>query len=508
VPRLSTLLGLSGVDAAGSAAARGTDPEVTRVDYDSRCCVPGSLFVAVAGFRADGHRYSADAVRRGAVAVVAERAPHPRPRASAPLIIVSDSRVALSALAAALYERPSARLRVVGVTGTDGKTTTVSLIWSAWRAADIVAGATSTIEWRIGDTVTANSSRQTTLEAPDLHERLATMRDAGCTHAVLEVSSHGLELHRVDDVDFAAAVYTRVTSEHLELHGDRDAYLAAKARLLSYASAHEEGVAVLDADDEFAFPTLGAIPVARRLTYSAAGRPSADVTAGNVRAGPDGVQFDARTPWGRGSVGLRLTGTFNVANALAALAAACATGASFDAAVRGVESLERVSGRMERIALGQPFDVVVDYAHTAESLQTVLLELRASTRGRLWVVFGSAGERDTEKRAAMGTVAARLADVAVITDEDPRQEDRLVILEQIAAGATAAGGRRGDDVVVIPDRAEAITHAVRYAAPGDTVLCAGKGHERSLIVGTTAFPWDERAVAEAAIRAWLGRASG
>ena len=206
MPRLSTLLALSGIEFAHAVVPpQAADLEVTRVDYDSRSCVPGSLFVAIAGFHADGHGYARDAVRRGAVAVVAAHQPRPHPGARVPLVIVPDTRVALSALAATMCGRPSAGLRVVGVTGTDGKTTTVSLIGSAWRAANIAAGAMSTIEWRVGDTVAANPSRQTTLEAPDLQEQLAAMRDAGCTHAALEVSSHGLELHRVDDVAFAAA---------------------------------------------------------------------------------------------------------------------------------------------------------------------------------------------------------------------------------------------------------------------------------------------------------------
>jgi UDP-N-acetylmuramoyl-L-alanyl-D-glutamate--2,6-diaminopimelate ligase len=302
-------------------------------------------------------------------------------------------------------------------------------------------------------------------------------------------------------VAFRAAVFTRITTEHLELHGSRDRYLAAKARLLERVSPRPDGIAVLDAGDEFGYPVLVKIPVARRITYTDLPGIAADLRADNVLAEPGAVRFTARTPWGDAGVRLNLTGSFNARNALAALAAACATGAELGAAVSGLESAEPVTGRMEPVELGQPFAVVVDYAHTTDALETVLHELRHTTTGKLWAVFGSAGERDVEKRAAMGAVAARLADVSVITDEDPRGENRALILDQIAAGAIAAGGERGTNVFVIPDRVEAIGFAVANAAPGDTVLCAGKGHEKTLETADGEIPWNERAVAIAAIRA-------
>ena len=491
--RLSSLLAAAGLPPAHPAVP---DPSVARVDYDSRACQPGSLFVAVPGFHVDGHAFAADAVRRGAVAVVAQRGLDVR----VPLAVVADARVALSALAAQLNDLPSRRLTVAGITGTDGKTTTATLLWAAWRAAGITAGSLTTVDWRCGDEVTANKSRQTTLEAPELQAHLRRLAASGCTHVALETSSHALELHRVDDVDYRCAVYTRVTSEHLEVHGDRDRYLAAKARLAQMVSSQRDGVCVLDATDAFAFPVLSRIAVANRLTYSGDAAVAADLRAERVVSDSSGIGVDATTPWGAASFRLRLAGRFNAANALAALASACATGAPLDRAVLGLESLDRVTGRMERIDLGQPFDVVVDYAHTAESLEKALHEVRATTAGRIWVVFGSAGERDVEKRPAMGAVAARLADLAVITDEDPRGEDRLRILEDIAAGATGAGGARGENVVIVPDRAEAIEYVISRAAPGDAVLLAGKGHEGSIIGARGSTPWDERAEAERAIR--------
>jgi UDP-N-acetylmuramoyl-L-alanyl-D-glutamate--2,6-diaminopimelate ligase len=283
------------------------------------------------------------------------------------------------------------------------------------------------------------------------------------------------------------------------VHGDRERYFAAKARLLGMIGDRPDGVAILDRDDDFAYPRLAAMPVARRLTYSATG-PDADLVAEDVTVGPHGVGFRARTPWGSADLRLQLAGRFNAGNALAAIAAACSSGASLESALAGVAALERVHGRMERVDAGQPFSVVIDYAHTADSLEKVLVELRAATAGRLWVVFGSAGNRDVEKRPAMGAVAARLADVVVITDEDPREEDRAAICEQIALGAERAGARRGDTLFVIPDRAEAIAFALGGAAPGDTVLCAGKGHESSIIAAAGSAAWDERAVVEAALR--------
>ncbi len=495
---LAALLRAAGIDAALTRSEAGLG--VGAIYTDSRAVTPGSLFVAISGLRADGHQFIADAIRRGAVAVVAERAPSGSDSAGAPVVAVGNSRLALSDLAAAFYDHPSRGLCVVGITGTDGKTTTATLLWHAWRAAGIAAASVTTVDRRTGGSVTTNPSRQTTPEAPELQAELARIRDAGCTHVALETSSHALEMHRADAVDFRAAVYTRITTEHLELHGTRDRYLAAKARLLERVTTRSDGIAVLDASDPFGFPRLAAIPVATRLTYSDQPGAVADLRADDIVADPSAVRFTARTPWGVVPIRLGIAGTFNVRNALAALAAACATGADLESAVRGLEAAAAVTGRMELVELGQPFAVVVDYAHTADALETVLQELRRTTSGRLWVVFGSAGERDVEKRPAMGSVAARLADISVITDEDPRREDRHVILEQIAQGAVDAGGERGRTVLVIPDREEAIGYAIANAAPGDTVLAAGKGHEKTLETASGEVPWNERALVIAAIR--------
>jgi UDP-N-acetylmuramoyl-L-alanyl-D-glutamate--2,6-diaminopimelate ligase len=478
---------------------------VAGVAYDSRRVVPGAVFVAIPGEHTDGHRHAQAAVAAGAVAVVAERPPDPPVGGEVPVVLVEDTRRALAPLAAAWFGHPSRQLVVAGITGTDGKTTTTTMLHAAWRGAGVTAGSLTTVDFRAGDRIEPNTTRQTTLESCDLQERLRALVDAGCTHVAVETSSHALVLHRVDMIDYRVAVFTRITSEHLDLHGSREAYRDAKASLLTRAAQHPDALAVLDRDDDFAYPHLSAMPIARRLSYSAAGLADADLRAEGVHVDASGVHFTARTPWGITELHLRLAGRFNVGNALAALAAAAGTGAPLDLAARGLSGLDRVSGRMERVDLGQPFSVVIDYAHTAEALRTVLRELRAATAGNLWAVFGSAGRRDVEKRPTMGRAAAELADRVVVTDEDPREEDGREIIEQIAAGARAGGMRQGEQLFAIADRTEAIRFAVDSAQPGDTVLLAGKGHESSMLMRHGAVPWDERRVAETAIRQRLAR---
>jgi UDP-N-acetylmuramoyl-L-alanyl-D-glutamate--2,6-diaminopimelate ligase len=484
----------------GIAPPAAGDAEVGAVEYDSRRCGPGVLFVAVPGFHVDGHRFAAAAVAAGAIGVVAERVPEPPMADGVPLVLVPSSRAALSALAAAVAGHPSRRMLVAGITGTDGKTTTTTMLWAAWREAGEKAASLSTVDARVGDEITPNAARITTMEAPELHRRLAQLASGGCTRVAVETSSHALHLHRVDDVEYDIAVFTRITSEHLDIHGSREGYLRTKQRLLEMVSPRPQGLAVLDGDDAFAFPRLVQVPVARRLVYSASGRSDADLVALDLHVDADGVYFTVGTPWGRRAVLLRLAGGFNAANALAAIAAACGSGVGLDTAVRGLAGLERVTGRMERVDAGQDFAVVVDYAHTTDALEMVLRELRTATGGRLWAVFGSAGERDTEKRAAMGGVAGRLADVTVITDEDPRGEDCLAILEDIAEGAEAEGASRGTTLHLIPDREQAVAFAIGGATTGDTVLLAGKGHETTIETPAGPVPWDERAVAVAALR--------
>jgi UDP-N-acetylmuramoyl-L-alanyl-D-glutamate--2,6-diaminopimelate ligase len=390
---------------------------------------------------------------------------------------------------------------VIGVTGTDGKTTTTTMIHQILLDAGRRVGSMSTVDIRLGDAVDLNESRQTTLEALEVQQQLARMRDAGLTYAVIETSSHGLALQRVVGVDYDVAVFTNIAHEHLDFHKTIEAYREAKAQLIDLtAGSARKGIdktAVLNRDDP-SYAYLVNRPIARGITYGL--QLDADLKAHRVDATPEGLLVEASTPLGPLTLRLKLSGRWNAANALAAAAAGVAVGLTLEEIRKGLDDYSGVSGRMERVDLGQPFSVIIDYAHTPQSLEKVLRELRPITRGKLIAVFGSAGDRDREKRPWMGEIAARLSDYAVFTNEDPREEDAMTILGEIAAGAEEVGWTEGDQYVRIEDRRQGIAHAVRRARPGDTILLAGKGHERSILVGRGKEPWDERAAAEAAIR--------
>jgi UDP-N-acetylmuramoyl-L-alanyl-D-glutamate--2,6-diaminopimelate ligase len=499
---------LADVIASCAISATVPDIDVTGVAYDSRAVAPGNIFVAVDGFHVDGADYAPSAVRNGAVAVVAGK-DVPGIPSEVPVIVVKNTRVALAQLAAELAGHPARKLTVVGITGTDGKTTTSTMIGAAWSVAGIRAATSTTVEFRMAGEVIANAPREdmpgTTREAPDVQERLQQCLDAGCTHVALETSSHGLELDRVTGVDYVGAVYTRITSEHLDVHGSQEAYIAAKAKLLALLDLGRDPFAVFNYDDPNTQGALIRGAPNRRFTYSAAGAAQADLRATAVASDANRTHFIAQTPWGNTEITLQIPGSFNVSNALAAVAAAVQSGASLDNAAQGISQLDAVNGRMERVDVGQPFNVIVDYAHTSDSLEKVLRELRPITEGTLWVVFGSAGERDLEKRPRMGQAAAQLADQIVITDEDPRDEDRNEILEQIARGAEAGGARRGDNLMLIADRPLAVDYVISRAQPGDTVLLAGKGHEKSILMGDGPMPYLERDEAERALSARFGK---
>ena len=473
------------------------DPEVTGLCYDSRRLKAGDCFIAIPGTHTDGHRYVETALRDGAVAAVVQR----RVGAAWPQVVVPDTRRALALMAGTFYQRPSRSLLVIGVTGTDGKTTTTTMIQQMLLSAGRPAGSMSTVDIRVGDSVDVNETRQTTLEALEIQEQLARMRDKGLQAAVIESSSHGLALQRVAGVDFDVAVFTNVAHEHLDFHKTIEAYREAKASLIDLTAASAgKGIpktAVLNRDDP-SYAYLVNRPIARRLTYGV--QMDADLKASRVDLTPDGLRVEASTPLGPLAVRLKLSGRWNAANALAAAAVGVALGLTLDEIRDGLEGFSGVSGRMERVDLGQPFSVIIDYAHTPQSLEKVLRELRPITKGKLIAVFGSAGDRDREKRPWMGEIAARLSDYAVFTNEDPREEDATTILADIASGAAQAGWQEGENYARIEDRRQGIAHAVRRARPGDTILLAGKGHERSILIGRGKEPWDERAAAEAAIR--------
>lgn len=471
------------------------DLDLGAVVYDSRRAGPGRAFVAVPGSHRDGHHFVAAALAQGAPVAVVERVPEGVDPGR--LLLVPDSRAALAQLAAALERHPSRALPVLGVTGTDGKTTTTTLLHAALTETMGPAGAMTTVDFRIGAEVEPNLSRQTTLEAPEVQALLRRMVEGGCRVVALEATSHALALHRLDEVDFRGAVYTNVTHDHLDFHGSWENYLEAKAGLLDRTGG---GFAVLNRDDERAFARLRGRGSGPRLTYSAAGRADADLVAESVLPQDRGLSFRARTPAGTVPVHLGLAGRWNVGNALAALAAGLLLEQPLEGLARGLARLPEVPGRMQRVDLGQPFSVIVDYAHTPAALSLALQELRPATPGRLWVVFGSAGERDLAKRPEMGRIAAQLADQLVLTNEDPRDEDPEVILDQIWRGAIEGGALPEGNLRREPDRRGAIRLAVEAARPGDTVLLAGKGHEHSIIGPQGALPWDERLEAENALR--------
>jgi UDP-N-acetylmuramoyl-L-alanyl-D-glutamate--2,6-diaminopimelate ligase len=474
--------------------------QITAVSYTSGDVVPGSGFVAIRGRKTDGHRYIPDALQRGALLIVGEDPTPPEFPADRTYIRVADTRRALGALSAAFYGYPTHGMEVIGVTGTDGKTTTTNLIDAILTAGGKRTGLMSTVEFKIGSERWPNNTRFTTLEAPDVQKLLKQMAEGGVEAAIVETTSSGLELQRVCGVEYDVAVITNITSEHLEVHGTVENYRRAKAMLFEAVDpARAKSVAVphgcvLNADDA-SFEYLQPYCRAPILSYGIQ-QPAADIVASELRLEPSGTRFQVAFPDGeRAWVDTPLVGRFNVSNCLAALSVGYLQGVTSEAMALALEKFPGVSGRMERIEAGQGFTVIVDYAHTAESLAKVLGVLRPVTTGRLIAVFGSAGERDLVKRPEMGAVAARLADYSIITDEDPREEDAASILHDIAVGAMEVGAIEGRDFVCIVGRRLAIATALVMAHPGDTVLLAGKGHEQSLVVGREKLPWDDRVVA-------------
>jgi UDP-N-acetylmuramoyl-L-alanyl-D-glutamate--2,6-diaminopimelate ligase len=510
VDRLAASGRLRTVLPAGTADAgrRRPEPDVgaiqTRgVTCDSRQVGASSVFVAVPGIRVDGHDYVAGAADLGAAVAIVER---PVPGVSLPQIVVDDARRALSAAAAWWYGDPSRELGVVGITGTDGKTTTAFLAAAVLESSGISTGVITTAAARIGASWAANQEHVTTPEAPQLQRILRAMVIAGNAAAVVETTSHGLALSRVADIAYDIAVFTNLSHEHLELHGSFEAYRDAKLslfrRLGEDASTKRLArawprMAIVNADDPAAqlFIDAAGNGGVRVLTYGHAG--VADVHATAVVEEPQAMRVDVVTPRWRGDVALSLAGRFNVYNALAVIGLGEALELDPGDVRHGLAALRSVPGRMERVDCGQPFGVIVDYAHSPASLLKVLDELAplASAQGGLVAVFGSAGERDVLKRPMMGRIAGEHCRMVVITDEDPRGEDREAILREIAAGAEAAGKRSGRDLFCIADRRSAIETAFELARPGDVVLLAGKGHEQTVIMSDGPVPWDERSEA-------------
>ncbi len=477
--------------------------EVTGVTHDSRAVRPGMLFVAIPGRHADGHDFIPAALEAGAVGLVVEQ---PEAGVTAPQVVIDAARPALASAAAWWFGDPSHALTIVGITGTDGKTTTAYLAVAALESAGKRTAMIGTIATRIGGRTEAHAVHATTPEAPELQAMLRAMVDAGDEIAVIETTSHGLALDRVASIAYDIAILTNLTHEHLELHGTWEAYRDAKLSLFDRLRASRTttkahpvpATAIVNLDDPVAGAFIGTArdAGARVITYGT--ESAADVRATRITEDAHGLHAAIETATGGAALDLRLAGRFNVHNALAAVALGEALGLDGVAVRRGLASLEVVPGRMERIELGQPFGVIVDFAHSPASLRTVLDLLAPSAAARgggVIAVFGSAGERDTAKRPEMGRIAGERARLVIVTNEDPRGEDAEAILDAIARGAETAGRRRGQDLHLIADRRAAIAAAFDAARPGDTVLLAGKGHERSIIGPDGERPWDERGVA-------------
>jgi len=484
-----TLVGRRLLEAAGSRGT--TDARVTGIAYDSRTVAAGQVFVALKGVHADGSSFVRQAAQRGAAAVVSERAAPADVKV--PWAQVSDARLAMAVLAAAYERHPSGEMRVIGITGTNGKTTTAHVLASILEAAGVRCGVLGTVAYRIGDEV--RESTKTTPEAPDVQKLLREMVDRGCGACVMEVSSHALSLRRVDATTFAAGVFTNLTRDHLDFHVDMEAYFQAKRRLFEMLPPGAPGL--INADD----PKGAALAemAGRPVTYAI--HRAADITPGPLSFGLEGLTFDVRTPRGTLHVRSKLVGRPNVYNILAAISAAVALDLPFDAIEQGVQALSGVRGRFELVSgPADEITVIVDYAHTDDALRNLLETARLLARGRLITVFGCGGDRDRTKRPLMGAVAGRLSDLIVITSDNPRGEDPDRIIEEIRRGITPDTRRdSAQGLLSIADRRAAIVKAIGLARPGDLVLLAGKGHEQYQVIGDEQVPFDDAAVAREAL---------
>lgn len=465
------------------------DQDITGIAYDSRRVMPGHMFVALRGERTDGHQFVEAAIDRGASAVMLEEDGGLNPRATR--IKVTNTRRTMAMASAQFYRHPSQRIKVVGVTGTNGKTTTAYMIREILRVAGLTPGMMGTVKYEIGDREIP--AGRTTPESVEVQDMMSQMLRAGCQSVAMEVSSHALDQHRVAGVDFDVAVFTNLSPEHLDYHLTMDNYFESKAKLFSaLGTMRKSGRAVVNADSEHGrdlIRRLGGDPAV--ISYGIAG--GATVCAEDVRVSGDGSYFVVVTPKGRIPILLPCLGRHNVSNALAAIAAALALGVELGAIEEALAHLPPVPGRLERIPVHHFCRVYVDYAHTAEALRNVLITLGELTRGRLIVVFGCGGDRDKSKRMPMGRVASELADFAFLTTDNPRSEDPREIIAHIEAGFPQLA--RGKYHVVL-DRREAIERALDIARPDDTILVAGKGHECYQEFAGCVVPFQDRQVIE------------
>jgi len=481
------------------------DVEIAGIAIDSRAVKPGYVFVAMQGGSVDGHTYIPKAIENGAIAIIGDRE---LSGFNIPYIRLENTRPALTWLAAAFYNWPARKLTVIGVTGTDGKTTTSNIIYKILIAAGIRAGMISTVNAVIGNEVLDTGFHVTTPDAHDVQRYLAKMVDSGLTHVVLETTSHGWSQYRVDACEFDIGLVTNITHEHFDEHGSYENYRAAKARLFSSLKQTKEKpqgnprLGIINRDDR-SFEFLNEFIQTKKLNYGMSD--SADVRALGAQYSSSGIEFKAVSNDFRVHVKSSLVGAYNVSNCLAALTAAVyGLGIDSEVAARGIASLEGIPGRMEQIDLGQNFIAIVDFAHTPNALKVALEAGRKMTQGRVISIFGSAGLRDKEKRRMMAETSVELADLSILTAEDPRTESLAGILEEMAEGAISKGGREGETFWRVPDRGEAIKFAIRLAREGDIVLSCGKGHEQSMCFGRVEYLWDDRTALRAALAEFLG----
>jgi len=468
-----------------AALAHG-DLEILEIAYDSRQVNPGTLFVAIRGEKTDGNKFVADAMARGAVAVLSEEKIPGGIPAEFPWIQIADARKALAITGANYYARPAEILKLIGITGTNGKTTTSYLVDSILRAAGCQVGLLGTIGYRlVGQPLPAPN---TTPESLDLQKYLAQIVSAGGTHAVLEASSHALAMERLWGCPFAVAIFTNLTRDHLDYHKTLEEYFAAKRRLFEGTGAQPPAVAVINRDDEYGQKLFGL--ASRTLTYGL--EPGADITARKPALTLSGIELTAETPAGKIEIRSKLVGRPNVYNILAAIGAGVALNLSNEVIAMGIAQLPAVPGRFERIDAGQPFLVVVDYAHTDDALRNLLATARElNPDGRIITLFGCGGDRDRTKRPLMGEVAGRASDIVVLTSDNPRSEDPLLIINDAIVGAQRTNAK----LFIEPDRQKAIERALDEARAGDIVLLAGKGHETYQVLRDRTIEFDDRAVA-------------
>ncbi len=480
---------------------------VEGIEYDSRKVEDGQIFVALTGGNLDGHDFIPKAVKNGAIAIIGTQDKDKWLLLEIPYIQVENGREALALCSASFYDYPSHSMVLIGVTGTDGKTTTSNFIYQILHTAGVRVGMISTVNAQIGDEVLDTGFHVTTPEAPAVQYYLWKMKEAGMTHVILETTSHGLAQFRVAGCEFDIAVVTNITHEHLDFHGSYQSYLQAKGKLFEYL--HQSSpkpffpnrIAVLNKDDK-SFEYLTQITKSKQVHYSK--NQKSEFYADDITPSTKGISFTVSGENFKVRVHSNIPGDFNVSNVLAAMAATIVgIGIDPQVAAEGIENVKSVPGRMEQIQMGQKFQAIVDFAHTPNALENAINTVKKTTTGRVIAIFGSAGLRDRQKRRMMAESSARLADITIITAEDPRTESLNDILEEMKNSAEGAGAIFGENLFIEPDRGRAIELGIQLSAEEDVVMACGKGHEQSMCFGETEYLWDDRTAMQAALAKYL-----